>query len=75
MTIFTLFQFNSLLDHLQQLCQQRRAQIVLSLIHIYRETFEKWLETERIVCKPYFRLRPSIHPATYTEDVYKRQGI
>lgn len=37
----------------------------------YRETFEKWLETERIVCKPYFRLRHSIHPATYT-DIYAR---
>ena len=37
----------------------------------YRETFERWLETERIVCKPYFRLRPSIHPATYT-DIYAR---
>ena len=37
----------------------------------YREIFEKWLETERIVCKPYFRLRPSIHPATYT-DIYAR---
>ena len=37
----------------------------------YRETFEKWLETERIACTPYFRLRPSIHPATYT-DIYAR---
>ena len=37
----------------------------------YRETFDKWLETERIVCTPYFRLRPSIHPATYT-DIYAR---
>ena len=37
----------------------------------YRETFDKWLETERIVCKPYFRLRPSIHPVTYT-DIYAR---
>ena len=37
----------------------------------YRETFEKWLETERIVCTPYFRLRPSIHPAAYT-DIYAR---
>lgn len=37
----------------------------------YRETFEKWLETEHIVCTPYFRLRPSIHPATYT-DIYAR---
>jgi len=37
----------------------------------YRETFDKWLETERIVCMPSFRLRPSIHPATYT-DIYAR---
>ena len=37
----------------------------------YREIFEKWLETERIVCKPYFRLRHSIHPATYT-NIYAR---
>ena len=37
----------------------------------YRETFEKWLETERIVCKPAFRLRPTIHPTTHT-DIYAR---
>ena len=37
----------------------------------YRETFEKWLETERIVCKPYFRLPTSIHPVSHT-DIYAR---
>ena len=37
----------------------------------YRETFEKWLETERIVCMPAFRLRPTIHPTTHT-DIYAR---
>ena len=48
-----------------------RAKIETLLEAHYRETFEKWLETERIVCKPFFRLRPSIHPATYT-DIYAR---
>ena len=48
-----------------------RAKIETLLEAHYREIFEKWLETERIVCKPYFRLRPSIHPATYT-DIYAR---
>ena len=48
-----------------------RAKIETLLEAHYRETFEKWLETERIVCKPYFRLRPSIHPASYT-DIYAR---
>lgn len=37
----------------------------------YRETFDKWLETERIVCKPYFRLPLAIHPTTHT-DIYAR---
>ena len=37
----------------------------------YRETFEKWLETERIVCMPSFRLPASIHPASNT-DIYAR---
>ena len=46
-----------------------RAKIETLLESHYRENFERWLETERIVCKPYFRLRPSIHPATYT-DIY-----
>ena len=37
----------------------------------YREIFEKWLETERIVCMPSFRLPASIHPANNT-DIYAR---
>ena len=37
----------------------------------YRETFEKWLETERIVCTPSFRLPLAIHPTTHT-DIYAR---
>ena len=37
----------------------------------YRETFDKWLETERIVCKPSFRLPTSIHPVSHT-DIYAR---
>ena len=48
-----------------------RTKIETLLESHYRENFERWLETERIVCKPYFRLRPSIHPATYT-DIYAR---
>ena len=48
-----------------------RSKIETLLESHYRENFERWLETERIVCKPYFRLRPSIHPATYT-DIYAR---
>ena len=35
----------------------------------YRETFSKWLETERIVCQPSYRLPTVIHPATST-DIY-----
>ncbi|VUW90841.1 Uncharacterised protein [Faecalibacterium prausnitzii] len=37
----------------------------------YRETFDKWLETERIVCTPSFRLPLAIHPTTHT-DIYAR---
>ena len=37
----------------------------------YRETFDKWLETERIVCMPSFRLPTSIHPASNTA-IYAR---
>lgn len=37
----------------------------------YRENFEKWLETERIVCTPSFRLPLAIHPTTHT-DIYAR---
>ena len=35
----------------------------------YRETFAKWLETERIVCQPSYRLPTVIHPTTST-DIY-----
>lgn len=35
----------------------------------YRETFAKWLETERIVCQPSYRLPSVIHPTTST-DIY-----
>ena len=35
----------------------------------YRETFTKWLETERIVCQPSYRLPSVIHPTTST-DIY-----
>lgn len=37
----------------------------------YRETFDKWLETERVVCMPSFRLSTSIHPASNTA-IYAR---
>ena len=48
-----------------------RAKIETLLEAHYRETFEKWLETERIVCKPSFRLPTSIHPTSQT-DIYAR---
>ena len=48
-----------------------RAKIETLLEAHYRETFEKWLETERIVCMPSFRLPASIHPASNT-DIYAR---
>ena len=48
-----------------------RAKIVTLLEAHYRETFDKWLETERIVCKPSFHLPASIHPASNT-DIYAR---
>ncbi len=31
-----------------------------------RETFFDWLQTERIICKPSFRLPDQIHPTTHT---------
>ena len=46
-----------------------RAKIEILLETHYRETFDKWLETEHIVCKPSFRLPADIHPASYT-DIY-----
>ena len=48
-----------------------RAKIETLLEAHYRETFEKWLETERIVCMPSFRLPASIHPASNTA-IYAR---
>ena len=48
-----------------------RTKIETLLEAHYRETFEKWLETERIVCKPSLRLPASIHPASHT-DIYAR---
>ena len=48
-----------------------RAKIETLLEIHYRETFDKWLETERIVCTPSFRLPASIHPASNT-DIYAR---
>lgn len=46
-----------------------RTRIEILLEAHYRETFEKCLETERIVCRPSFRLPHFIHPASYT-DIY-----
>ena len=48
-----------------------RAKIETLLETHYRETFDKWLETERIVCTPSFRLPAAIHPASNT-DIYAR---
>ena len=48
-----------------------RAKIETLLEAHYRETFDKWLETERVVCMPSFRLPASIHPASNT-DIYAR---
>ena len=48
-----------------------RAKIETLLEAHYREIFEKWLETERIVCMPSFRLPTSIHPTSQT-DIYAR---
>ena len=50
---------------------QIRDKIETLLETHYRETFDKWLETERIVCMPSFRLPHAIHPTTYT-DIYAR---
>ncbi len=44
-----------------------KAKIESLLTQHYRETFEHWLETERIVCMPHFHLPLSIHPTTSTD--------
>ena len=48
-----------------------RDKIEILLEAHYRETFDKWLETERIVCTPSFRLPLAIYPTTHT-DIYAR---
>ena len=48
-----------------------RAKIESLLEVHYRETFEKWLETEHIVCLPSYKMPLSIHPASHT-DIYAR---
>lgn len=35
----------------------------------YKKTFKKWLDTERIVCKPSYSLPSSIHPTTNTNTI------
>ena len=44
-----------------------RAKIESLLTQHYKETFAKWLETEKIVCKPFFRLPMAIHPMESTD--------
>ena len=46
--------------------RRRSVKIETLLEAHYRETFDKWLETERIICMPSFRLPTSIHPASNT---------
>ncbi len=44
-----------------------RAKIESLLTQHYRETFTKWLETEKIVCKPFCRMPMAIHPMSSTD--------
>lgn len=46
-----------------------REKIESLLTQHYRETFNSWLETEKIVCQPSFRLPMSIHPMSSTDIV------
>lgn len=41
-----------------------RSKIEELLTRHCKETFFRWLETERIVCRPSYRLPPSIHPSS-----------
>lgn len=43
-----------------------RKKIEQLLTQHYKETFAQWLETERIVCRPSYRLPMYIHPTTST---------
>ena len=59
-------------NQLNKLNMVDAAELIETLLEAhYREIFEKWLETERIVCMPSFRLPASIHPASNT-DIYAR---
>ena len=44
-----------------------RAKIESLLTQHYKETFTRWLETERIVCRPSFCLPMTIHPMSSTD--------
>ena len=46
-----------------------RSKIEGLLTQHYKETFLRWLETERIVCRPSYRLPPSIHPSSSTSVI------
>ena len=44
-----------------------RRKIEHLLTQHYKETFAQWLETERIVCRPSYRLPSTIHPVSSTD--------
>ena len=46
-----------------------RAKIESLLTQHCKETFVRWLETERIVCRPSFQLPMRIHPTTSTNTI------
>lgn len=46
-----------------------RAKIESLLTQHCKETFVRWLETERIVCRPSFHLPMRIHPTTSTNTI------
>lgn len=35
----------------------------------YKETFKKWLDTEKIVCQPFYKLPTMIHPTSDTDMI------
>ncbi len=46
-----------------------REKIEAMLAQHSRETFKRWLETERIVCQPSYHLPMSIHPTSSTDMI------
>ena len=46
-----------------------KAKIESLLTEHYKETFARWLETERIVCRPSYRLPVCIHPMDNTDMI------